>query len=222
MLPRALAQTNLPHRNVRPAPRRNTYALEKCFGWSGVLVEANPSNYAKLVRSGRNTSHFVHSAVCSGAPRTVNMTTGGGPVSGQVDAMSAAFVKLHWREHHSTVEVPCRSLTEIMSGAGHDSAAFLSLDVEGAEDKVLEAVDPAVFKVVMVEWPQYEDAKNERVHALLTRAGLRFHRTLHKGLMRAGGRQRVYVRADASVVSRCAPLHATGYCAPPSPPAGIV
>ena len=56
-----------------------------------------------------------------------------------------------------------------MKDAGHPVATFLSLDVEGAEDKVLEAVDPTSFKVIMVEWPQGEDAKNQRVHDRLRR-----------------------------------------------------
>ena len=31
----------------------NTYMLERCFGWRGLLIEGNPASFAKLRESGR-------------------------------------------------------------------------------------------------------------------------------------------------------------------------
>ena len=42
----------------------NTYLLEHCFNWSGLLIEAQPSNAAQLMRSNRPRAVKLHSAVC--------------------------------------------------------------------------------------------------------------------------------------------------------------
>ena len=47
----------------------NTAVLERCFGWSGLLIEANPTNFAKLRLAERPRSHKVHSAICNSAGR---------------------------------------------------------------------------------------------------------------------------------------------------------
>ena len=41
----------------------NTYALEKCFGWRGVLIEADPDNF-NAMKAGDRVSSRVHAAVC--------------------------------------------------------------------------------------------------------------------------------------------------------------
>ena len=46
----------------------NTLMLEKCFGWQGLLIEANPESFAKLNASTR-TAHKLYSAVCAAGPR---------------------------------------------------------------------------------------------------------------------------------------------------------
>eukprot|EP00966_Prymnesium_polylepis_P007031 162106-Prymnesium_polylepis.1 len=43
----------------------NTVALERCFNWTGVLIEGSPSNFERLRQSGRQAS-MLHSAVCNG------------------------------------------------------------------------------------------------------------------------------------------------------------
>ena len=34
----------------------NTLVLEKCFGWRGLLIEANPSNFARLAKAPRTAT----------------------------------------------------------------------------------------------------------------------------------------------------------------------
>ena len=151
----------------------NTYLYERCFGWSGVLIEANSRNYKELIRSGRDRSTFVHSAICAGEPHTVSLTTGGGRTAAQVDVMSAAFANkwFHGQQNKSVEHVPCKSLGAIMKDAGHPNGTLLSLDVEGAEVEVLSSFEPTTFQVIMVEWSTNEQ-HNKRVHKLLTRAGM--------------------------------------------------
>lgn len=153
----------------------NTYALEKCLNWTGLLIEANPESYAKLQVSGRSAVR-VHSAVCR-RPGYVNVTAHGGVFAGMPSEMSAAYIR-SWGRHipqrDAVVEVPCRSLTSLMQDNGLPSGAeFLSLDVQGAEELVLRAVDPAVFKVIMVEMDGFDKAKEMRIHSLLLKVGLK-------------------------------------------------
>ena len=45
----------------------NSYLLEKCHGWKGLLVEASPTNYLKLASSERAVeTSFSSTAMCSG------------------------------------------------------------------------------------------------------------------------------------------------------------
>ena len=44
----------------------NTLVLERCFGWTGLLIEANSQNFKKLAHSGRSAT-LRRSAICAGA-----------------------------------------------------------------------------------------------------------------------------------------------------------
>ena len=63
----------------------------------------------------------------------------------------------------------------VMQHNGLPSGAdLLSLDAQGAEELVLiSAVDPAVFKVIMVEMDGFDKAKQRRIHSLILKAGLK-------------------------------------------------
>ena len=157
----------------------NTHALERCFGWSGLLLEANSANFERLRTSGRRAVK-VHSAVCKEAGY-VNFTLQGVNVAAQVDAMSPLFRRRHGRANHhwEHERVPCRPLSDLMAEAGLRSGAhFLSLDVEGAEERVLETIDPACFTVVLVEMDGTSPKRDRRVHQTLEAAGLIWQRGL--------------------------------------------
>ena len=127
----------------------NTLMLEKCFGWQGLLIEANPESFAKLNASAR-TAHKLYSAVCAAAtrPPTVRITLDGGTTAGDITRLSKGRQQ---RRAGRAVDVPCRPLQELMTAYGFDGADLLSLDVEGSEDSVLATVRPAAFRVTLVE-----------------------------------------------------------------------
>ena len=82
----------------------NTYMLERCFGWRGLLIEGNPASFAKLRESGR-ASTFLHSAVCGASdPPFVEFTVDGGPVAGQVGQLTRGHqhieFTLRWTAHN--------------------------------------------------------------------------------------------------------------------------
>lgn len=109
----------------------NTYMYERCFNWTGLLVEAQPDNFAALrQRSGRNAT-MVHSAVCSAGtdPPVVYMTR---PREGEGNiAKQVSDVGRNQTEANRTVAVPCAPLSRLMDTAGLAQADFFSLDVEG-------------------------------------------------------------------------------------------
>lgn len=163
-----------------------TYLLERCFNWRGVLIEASPRNFAMLANTSRSSASVkVHSAVCDGEGE-VEMMAGGGTVAGVVGQMSRAF-EAQWKRAHQDcgtgpcrVKVPCRPLPIIMARAGFSTATYLALDVEGAEEIVLQTVVKTTtntsafpFDVVMVEADRHDKAKNARVRTLLTTMGMR-------------------------------------------------
>jgi hypothetical protein len=65
----------------------NSLMVERCHGWRGLLVEANPSNFAKLNASGR-ASTTLHSAVCARGQRSVRVSIDGGVTAGVLSRLT--------------------------------------------------------------------------------------------------------------------------------------
>ena len=154
-----------------------TWVLEHCMGWRGVLIEANPENYGKLLRANRS-SHTVrvNSAVCNSSG-TVEVTAGGGTVAGVTATMAKSF-RSKWSrfQGNKSVLVPCDTLPRIMERAGFSTVHYLSLDVEGAELAVLNSLVPATplpFSVALVEQDGRSRSKDTLVNELLSRGGMR-------------------------------------------------
>lgn len=156
----------------------NTYMLERCFGWTGLLIEASPPNFAKLNVSGRG-AHKLHAAVCgSGGADFVPITLDGGETAGEITTLTKRRQAVRRKR---VAHVRCAPLPTLMAGVGLPRATFLSLDVEGGELKVLSNARPADFELVMVETVSGDAARarsNAAVRALLAAAGLRTWPTL--------------------------------------------
>ena len=156
----------------------NTLVFERCLGWSGVLIEANPANFHKLVAAGRNRSRAVHAAVCAADDPYgyVNITERGDYLSGDVMQLSQYSVsKFPWltKRGASMVQVPCKPLSKVLHLNNFSKRVdFLSLDVEGSEERVLQTINPARFNVVLVELDHHNAVKDQRVRELLYKAGM--------------------------------------------------
>ena len=167
----------------------NSLLFEKCFGWSGALIEANRLNFNRLLllTSGpqattpRPNAAKFHSAVCAGngnKHQTVQITVQGQQFSGEPAEMGENYKNKWWRAKSDCLDcteaVPCKGLAHLARNASlPQNITFLSLDVEGAEEKVLKTINSARFKVVLVEMDGHDAAKDMRVHQRLTRAGMR-------------------------------------------------
>ena len=176
----------------------NTAVLERCFGWSGLLIEASPANFAQLRLVDRPRSHKVHSAICNSTGRdlTVPFTVAGGPVAGQVGMFSPLHQQTwaHVNKPSKTVRVPCQALQGLLA-ENHlkAGATFLSLDVEGAEELVLSTVQPSVFKVIIVETDGSDRGKEERIKQRIIGDGFRFQQTLSDHISNSSA---VFIRHD--------------------------
>ena len=88
----------------------NTLLLERCLGWRGLLIEAQPTNFAALNQSGRSAA-MVHASTACGRDSAVvaRVTLRAGPTAGQVESMARSFLKQHYSHgvQDGTVEVPC-------------------------------------------------------------------------------------------------------------------
>ena len=154
----------------------NTIMLERCWGWRGLLVEANPVSYAALEHSGR-TAHTEHAAVCEAGSGNVTIVTSSkySEMPGFLSSFRNGSMRRFARRVNlqDTSVVPCARLDVLMERAGlPERVNFLSLDVEGAEFQVVSTVDPARFDVVLVELDGHDRAKDANVRARLTGAGL--------------------------------------------------
>ncbi|EOD13264.1 hypothetical protein EMIHUDRAFT_247068 [Emiliania huxleyi CCMP1516] len=91
----------------------NSIMLERCFGWTGLLIEANPSTYAKLLHSGRK-ARMINSAICdadANEGQTVRMLTNGGSVA-SLRQFQNEFTAWRWHAkwnttvRHETAAIP--------------------------------------------------------------------------------------------------------------------
>ena len=170
----------------------NTFLLEVCCSWTGVLLEANPDNFAKLKEDSHRNATMVHSGVCD-QPGSFNITRAGGVFAGRAEEVSERF------RHRSyvragNIEVPCHKLSSILEREKHHQTGFMSLDVEGSEERVLRNTDLHRISVLLFEIQNLDLKQKNSIDAALTNAGLvRSNATIRES--------RVYVRAGLPVLS---------------------
>ena len=128
----------------------NTYYFERFCGWTGVLVEPIPHLY-KLARRQRRRSRVVNCALvapdCAG--RAVRMHYAGtmsivqGARGDRRDDDAYLDSALLLRRDGYEVEVPGRTLSDVLDGAGAPEVDLLSLDLEGFEPQAIAGLDLA-------------------------------------------------------------------------------
>ena len=133
------------------AQESNSMFFEKCLGWEGLLLEGNPENYQKVVAN-RPFAHKMKLAPsCSAEYERENKTIQfyKYPIT---NVGLPGFAKTY--EGKPTVEVPCGPLTPVLLDIFKDKPVlFFSLDVEGAENLVLQTLDfsKVQIHVLMIE-----------------------------------------------------------------------
>ena len=150
----------------------NTWVLEKKYGWSGIAIEPNPYFHRRLVRA---RSCRAEACAIDAEPGSVPFRIDIGGLGGIVadDTKNRPDAGRAQTEGAEIVAVPARTLTQVLDEAEAPARIdYLSLDVEGAEERVLRGLDLERYRFacMTVEEP------NDRVRTLLEEAGYRLVR----------------------------------------------
>jgi hypothetical protein len=135
----------------------NTFALERNFGWSGICIEANPVYWYRL--SFRTKCHVVGSIVGGKDLEELEVKLpkdpkGGGPFGGIV---GENFDNKNSREKEKRYTASLMTILEKFNAP--KIIDYLSLDVEGAEEFILNDFplnQPYTFRVISIERPGKE------------------------------------------------------------------
>jgi len=132
----------------------NTYFFDRCLGWDGICVEANPAYHSELL-SQRHCS-LINTCV-SDVPRTVKFSfteAYGGVVKDKkdsagwgVDGAYHAKSKKFKGAHKGIQSLKCTTLGKEFKRLKVKKVDFLSLDVEGYEYPVLKGIDWKYTKI---------------------------------------------------------------------------
>lgn len=150
----------------------NTHLFSKGLNWTGVLIEASPSNYKKLLQN-RQEDELHHSAVCRSSTNVHVIDKGA--VGGIYEFMPKSF-RTKWHPNIKETEmsaVKCQPLGDILRP--HRYFDFFSLDVEGAELQVLQTIDfsKVQFGVIFLEADGHNPLKNKATESYLQAQGYR-------------------------------------------------
>jgi len=162
----------------------NTYTLEKELGWSGICIEPMPRQFKNLsecrdvklyncaIYDKNGTEKFTmvdfdgYPDMLSGISKEITIKH----MSGILSESSRMGAKLKY------IDVQTRILNEILEENKLYEIDFLSVDVEGAELKVLNGIDFDKFHIKVIV---YENGENENsVRDFLKTKGFKFHKRL--------------------------------------------
>lgn len=155
----------------------NTKFFDDHMGWSGLLIEATPSNNEQIATNRPDPLNLIYKGgVCpdeQGQMDFMIKVGGNGGTNGAPETMTAAHAK-KWAKKMQKITVACKSLTtlinEFLKKSGKDHIDFFSLDVEGAELLVLKTFDFKVpvhnFMIEMEDFPE-DDPEHSKGDALV-------------------------------------------------------
>jgi len=151
----------------QPREFSQTFDLEQ-RGWTGVLIEPQPE-LAEALRKQRSAKVFAEA--CS------SRRNSGSRLPLYLAGSQSSFdrdLRLAMVKPYGAIEVPARTLDEILAEAGATRIDFLSIDTEGYELDVLDGFDLARWRprLILIE----DFLLHLRVHRHLTRRGYRFLR----------------------------------------------
>jgi FkbM family methyltransferase len=132
----------------------NTYMFEKHLGWTGVAVEPLPE-YGPAWAAQRSTPLVSAAAAESPGVLKLNVVVDSAADVPKADMLSSVVGASEKGAAlgHTQIDVPARTLTEILQEHGVDHVNLMSLDVEGFELPALRGLDfsAVTVDVVLVE-----------------------------------------------------------------------
>lgn len=167
----------------------NSLYFEREKGWSGLLIEANPSAFASLAQN-RPDCALLNAAIYDRSG-TVEFEKIDGGLYGW-SGIREEIEPQHWSRIFAQVpgwareiiEVPCMTLEGALNQSDMKDIDFMSIDVEGAEMKVLADFPFERFNINVLSVE--DNFGNLRLDDLIRQNGFRF--------LRKVGPDRVYQR----------------------------
>ena len=136
----------------------NTYYLEKCLGWDGLVVEANPTNYPAVCKN--RSCVTINAALWGTSHQVIEMVDAHG-LSSMVDhadgdSMSKIRKEITLRTFSIETINPTDLLDRFISPCRFE---YLSLDIEGAEIEFLKGFDFIKYKpgLMTIEHAEIQD-----------------------------------------------------------------
>jgi FkbM family methyltransferase len=152
----------------------NTLALERFFDWSGILVEPFSEQYKKVVINRPGCRSFNCALYNRDGFVTFQKNYGYGL---NLSGIPETYHPRHaaWIDSSDTVKklvtTSCRTVNSILSFTGISRVDYMSLDTEGSEFQILEAIDFKLFDIELltVEVSDYIEYENKIVTLMNTR-----------------------------------------------------
>ncbi len=140
----------------------NTLALERSYGWTGVLVEPLPEMYNQLIVN-RPSCHNFHLALYNRQGTIIFQKNDGEGrnLSGVPEAYHPKHSK--WANSVSpniqNINLPCDTLANVLHSLNIHRVDYLSLDTEGSELQILENFNTKEFDIELltIEVNDYTD-----------------------------------------------------------------
>ncbi|KAG7189632.1 hypothetical protein KM043_017312 [Ampulex compressa] len=134
--------------------RSNTLVFERFYGWSGLLIEADPLNFSKMLQ--KNRKAYLSPTCLSIQPRPVVASFLMANNIGRLhEPENTTLENTHDVAHTGVhVKVQCFPLIHYLAALGVTVVDYFSLDVEGNEIDVLETIpfEQVDIKALSVEF----------------------------------------------------------------------
>ncbi|EOD12483.1 hypothetical protein EMIHUDRAFT_247455 [Emiliania huxleyi CCMP1516] len=168
-----------------------TLVFDRCLNWTGVLVEASPASFEKLLQA-RPNAVKINAAVCeeySFVPFTASGFYGGRIQRGTTTAERATGRHTH---RAGSIQVPCVPLDEALARLAVRRLDFFSLDCEGCELSVINTLARALGRTLSLG--ARGDGHRAPIFRRLLRAGMSY-----AGMIAARGTTANHVMDDVFV-----------------------
>lgn len=147
-----------------PREFSNTYFLDKCLGWKGLCIEANPHHVVELweQRSCQVVDRCIWEEVKEMTFQLMDKEKNAG-LSGLM-----GLNKINSHQSYVDINMTCSTLQIELDRLGIHHVDYLSLDIEGSEYYALKAVDfnRVQIDVIAVEVGGTKDQNDNIIHIL--------------------------------------------------------
>jgi len=148
----------------------NTLFFELRKNWTGVLVEPNMKEFAKLIGKNRNALHINVCLAGSERVEEINFYSRSDRPQESKVVKTVSDVNTLQKSPDEIEKVICVPFYSLLHAIGNPTIDFLSLDVEGAEIGILKAIPWSKVRIRVILIEVYWIDKHE-VNKILTDAG---------------------------------------------------